>query len=88
MRNLGIDTEYISVSNYELMKNTGEKEERIIITRDMKLLKKSKVSVPIYCISHKGDSDAMFDEIKAAFNLQLNLFKTLSRCVKCNSSDL
>ena len=30
----------------------------------------------------------MFEEIKTAFNLDLSLFKPLSRCVKCNGSEL
>lgn len=71
MRNLGIDTEYSAVSNFELMKTLCEKEGRILLTRDTKLLKKSKISTPIYCLQERGDSDLMLEEVKKAFKLNL-----------------
>lgn len=56
MRNLGIDSEYMNVSNFEVMKSIAEKEERIIITRDTKLLSKRNHKMPVYLIAEKGDS--------------------------------
>lgn len=61
MRNLGIDCEYMAVSNFEIMKELAEKEGRIILTRDTKLLKKKNHKMPIYCIAEKGDSEKMFE---------------------------
>lgn len=88
LRNLGIDAEYVAVSNYQLMQETAKNQERIILTRDRKLLNKKTPSMPIYCIAEKGDSDLMLEEIIREFHINLSNFTPLSRCVKCNCPDL
>ena len=60
MRNLGIDAEYISVCDHSLIREMAEKEKRIILTRDWKLLQKRDPKTPIYCINAKGDCYDMF----------------------------
>lgn len=61
LRNLGLDAEYVAVSNFEHMQQIATKEGRIIITRDRKLLAKKSPKMPIYCIVEKGDSDLMLE---------------------------
>lgn len=51
-------------------------------------MKKRDHKVPVYCISEKGDSDEMFEEVKDYFKLDLEEFKPLSRCVKCNGDEI
>ena len=88
MRNLGIDCEYMSVSNFEVMKEIAEREGRITLTRDSRLMSKNSHRMPVYCITEKGDSEKMLDEIKREFKLDFGLFTPLSRCVKCNCGEL
>ena len=88
MRNYGIDTEYISVNDHELIRELAEKEGRVILTKDSKLFQKRDPATPVYFISERGDSEKMFEEIKAYFKIDLSKFSALSRCVKCNGDNL
>ena len=88
MRNYGIDTEYISVNDHELIRELAEKESRIILTKDTKLFQKRDPRTPIYFINERGDSEKMFEEIKGYFQIDLSQFDALSRCVKCNGDNL
>ena len=51
-------------------------------------MKRKDHRVPIYCIQTRGSSNDMLEEVKEKFNLNLELFEPLSRCVKCNGDDL
>ena len=88
MRNCGIDTEFISIKDYDLAVSQTLKEKRILVTRDSKLISKRHINVPIYLLKERSDTDLMFKELTEAFGLDLSQYKTLSRCVKCNSPEL
>lgn len=60
MRNVGIDTEFISVKDYDLAASQAKKEKRIFITRDTKLLTNRYSNIPIYLLKERADSDVMF----------------------------
>lgn len=50
MRNCGIDAEYIAVRDYELASEIAEKDQRIILTRDIKFFQRKDNRIPIYLI--------------------------------------
>jgi uncharacterized protein with PIN domain len=60
MRNCGLDTEFISVKDYDLVTSQSKKEKRILITRDSKLIQKKYSNFAIYLLKERGDSDIMF----------------------------
>ena len=85
MRNCGLDAEFIAIRDHDLAVSQAKKEKRIFISRDTKLVNKRFAHVPIYLLREKSDSDMMFKEIMQAFQLSPELYKALSRCVKCNN---
>jgi uncharacterized protein with PIN domain len=50
MRNCGIDTDFISIKDYDLAVSQSLKEKRILVTRDSKLISKRHINVPIYLL--------------------------------------
>lgn len=50
LRNLGIDTEYMEIQDYNALNNLAAKEKRIIITRDKKFFNSEKFTAPCYLI--------------------------------------
>ena len=87
LRNLGLDSEYLSVRDFGVAVSIASNEQRIILTKDKSLKCKKNVRVPVYLIqSH--ESENMTREVVLAFKINLEEYKLLSRCVKCNNSEL
>ena len=80
LRLLGFDTLYYSdISDNRLLKVARE-QERLILTRDTRLIKKR--GVKDYLLVRSNDSlEQLLEVIKA---LNLRDFKLLSRCALCN----
>lgn len=55
LRNIGIDTVFVSEKDYQMMIDLSIREQRIIITKDVKFFQKKK-GVPTYLLS-KTDSN-------------------------------
>ncbi|MEW6675036.1 MAG: Mut7-C RNAse domain-containing protein [Nitrospirota bacterium] len=82
LRLLGFDTLYFpDISDSRLLRVARE-EERIILTRDTRLIKIK--GVKDYLLIKANDSFKQLLEVIEALKLTTNSFQLLSRCVKCN----
>ena len=87
LRNLGLDAEYLSVKDHTLVVSMAAKEDRIILTKDKNLQARRNTRVPIYFIDAQ-ESEDMTREVVKFFKIDMNKLSLLSRCVKCNSTEL
>jgi uncharacterized protein with PIN domain len=81
LRMLGFDTLYENNYSDALITNIAEKENRIVLTRDVGLLKNRKITWG-YWLRSQLPKEQLIEVIKR-FNLQ-NAFQPLSRCLECN----
>ena len=87
LRNLGLDTAWVD----ETLKPTqivqlAEQEERIILSRDSKLITCKKTQPLIRLIS--SDPFTQLKQIISTLDIKVSKKDLLSRCVKCNSGEL
>jgi len=81
LRLLGIDTAYDNDASDSIIISRAEKEHRIILTRDIGLLRDGAVRHARW-IRHT-DPDAQLKEILLAYDLESEI-SPFSRCLKCN----
>lgn len=82
LRMAGIDTLYNNEDwGDKYIAETGGKENRIVLSRDIGLLKRSSVTYG-YFVRNK-DSYEQFKEISERYKLK-EVFKPFSRCIRCN----
>mmetsp|Transcript_6000 Transcript_6000/g.6553 ORF Transcript_6000/g.6553 Transcript_6000/m.6553 type:complete len:885 (-) Transcript_6000:143-2797(-) len=86
MRNFGLDAEIQAEKDTENLFETAKAENRVIITRDQKAFNK-RDGWPIYLL-HKTNTEQQLNEILDFFKVDRSKNNLLSRCVKCNSTDL
>ncbi len=83
LRMVGFDTLYSSEDwGDKYIADTGGKENRIVLSRDIGLLKRSSVTYG-YFVRNK-DSYQQFTEITNRYSLKNN-FAPFTRCIRCNS---
>lgn len=82
MRMLGFDTFYKNDLEDEQIVNISLEEKRTILTRDIGLLKRGKVTHGYYV--RNTEIEKQLDEIVNRFQLE-NKIKEFSRCIECNT---
>jgi len=82
LRMLGFDTAYSNNFKDEEIINIAENEKRIILTRDIQILKNGKVTRG-YWVRETSPQKQIIEVIKR-FDL-INLVNPFSRCIECNS---
>lgn len=81
MRMLGFDCYYRNDLSDEEIIERGEKEERTVLTRDLGILKNSRIKAGYFI--RNTDPEKQLKETVRAFNLKF-WFKPFSRCMNCN----
>ena len=81
MRLLGLDASYSNSFSDEQIIQTATKEHRVILTRDLGILKNSRVQVGYWL--RADDPDAQVHEVVREFGIADNM-EPLSRCLACN----
>lgn len=86
MRSLGLDTEFNKNFTKKEMYEKAEKENRVILTKNVKLIEK-KTSTIIYHLKG-GTTEEQIKELIKSFHLAIKEEELMSRCVACNSEEL
>lgn len=81
LRMLGLDVRYRTDADDEALARVADTEERILLTRDMELLKRSRVTHGAFVRAE--NPDRQFAEMVARFDLG-NYADPLTRCLRCN----
>jgi uncharacterized protein with PIN domain len=82
LRTAGFDTIYTTVDMGDAaIANIAESDERIVVTRDVGLLKRSRIRYGYWL--RQTESRSQFRELVAHYSLK-PLFKPFSRCPHCN----
>jgi hypothetical protein len=81
LRMLGLDVRYDTGSDDPALARVSDREDRILLTRDRELLKRSRVTHGAFVRAE--DPDRQFAEIVHRFDLQQHA-DPLSRCLSCN----
>ncbi len=81
LRLLGFDSHYRNNASDSELAADSSKEQRILLTRDRLLLKRSEISYG-YCV-RSSDPEWQLSEVVQRYSL-LPLIKPYTRCLKCN----
>jgi len=85
LRLMGYDAVYFNDIDDEELINIAKKEERIILTRDTRLVKR-RIIANGYVKALTVSSDMLDDQLKQLVNcFKLKCDKKLERCIECNS---
>jgi uncharacterized protein with PIN domain len=82
LRILGFDTLYFrSIDDNELIR-ISKQQQRILITRDSRLIKSKKIGRHIFI--HSEDLEKQLNEVLSFLSSETFSFNFFSRCIKCN----
>lgn len=85
LRMLGQDVEYSTSEDDENLIRRAKSEERILLTRDLKLFQQAMTqSVSAVLVESSTEAQRLADLAKR-FNFELEIDIALSRCPKCNT---
>lgn len=83
LRILGYDTLYISPTTDSYLVSQAFKEQRIILTRDRRLVERKYM--PKYVLVKSNDYNEQLEEIRKELGLKPDPEKWFSRCLICNT---
>jgi len=86
LRLLGYDSQYFSdIDDEKLIKNAG-KEERVIVSKDKELIKKTKkLGMKSIYVTKKEEIEQFFEIINNIKLQRIQINSSVARCPKCNS---
>jgi len=85
LRMMGHDVEFPVVLNDDKLMALAKKENRILLTRDLELYKRSTArGIDVYYLEGKNEAERLASLAKR-FGLQLEIDLRFSRCPRCNT---